>query len=420
MDGIRNLLVLLLATILTACSSPPPAETVFPQASQSCESAKIEGQFIVRWKSGRRTLERGQDRKHFIRTFVESNIDEIEHVEFNRRIQLQSPTRPPVGTLMANNWGVERVQAADFWTNNIRGDGVTIAVIDSGVDVTHPQLINQVAYNKGETGLDDQGNDKSTNGIDDDGNGLIDDYAGYDFFANQPQVFDYGSHGTHVAGVIVAAHSDSVAGPQSYVQGIAPEAKIIPIAFIGSDGGGTLFDAIRSIEYAALRGADLINASWGGAECSPELRKTIETVGAQGVLFVAASGNRGLDIDRFAEFPAAFNLSTQITVGSVGTSDLMANHSNYGQTAVHIFAPGVDIFSTVPQNGIESMTGTSMATPFVAGAIALLKSHRPSAGVEHIRQALYLSSVKRSVYPNASQGRLDLATARSELERLVP
>lgn len=410
---------------LTGCSPAKTPESVYPKVTEDCSSQTLANRHVVRWVSGEVTLlEETGTREEIIKKFVEPNLARLDRVEPDFKIQLpetRSASNLPISTFdTADNWGVIRVNAGGAWSAGAKGGGITVAVVDSGMDLTHVQLQNQIAYNKGESGADALGRDKSTNGIDDDGNGFVDDFSGFDFTDDSPQPWDYNSHGTHVSGIIVAEHGDSEPGPKPYVQGIAPEAKVLPLAFIDKSGTGSLFNAMRAIDYAVLRGARVINASWGGSGCSAVLRDQIAGLYPKNVIFVAAAGNSGLDIDRTPEYPAAFNVLSQLTIGSVGAFDSRAQHSNYGNRGVHLFAPGVEIVSTVPMNEIGPMTGTSMATPFVVGAVAALLSHRPTATVDHIRAALYASARKDSTYRNASQGRLDLEAAVAELDRSLP
>jgi subtilisin family serine protease len=172
-----------------------------------------------------------------------------------------------------------------------------------------------------------------------------------------------------------------------------------------------MLNGVYAIQYAVKRGAKVINASWGGAGCSRSLKETIAGLQAQGVIFVSAAGNDSSNIDRTPMYPASLDYAAQIVVGATGDHDHMAEYSNYGAQHVHIFAPGSEIVSTYPGGGLASLSGTSMATPFVSGAIALLLSAQPTADVVKIRQALYASAIKRGEYINASQGRMDLTQA---------
>lgn len=425
MDVRLQILALSIFSIaLTGCSKQKTVDTVFPKVTEECQDSAIAERHVVRWITGEVTLlEQSGDREEIIAKFVKPNLKRLDFVEPDFKVSLpetKSASDLPASTFStADNWGPVRIRAGAAWVQGVRGGGITVAVVDTGMDLSHSQLVNQIAYNKGESGKDANDRDKSTNGLDDDGNGFVDDYAGFNFTSSTPQPRDSGSHGTHVAGIIVAEHDDTEAGPRHYVQGVAPAAKVLPLAFIDSSGSGSLFNAMQAIDYAVLRGAKVINASWGGPGCSAVLRDQVVGLYAKEVLFVAAAGNSGLDIDRSPEYPAAFNVLSQITVGAVGSFDSRAQYSNFGAQGVHIFAPGTEIVSTVPSNEKGPMSGTSMATPFVVGAIANMLSHRPTATIDQIRGALYSSAHTDVSYRNASQGRMDLGQAVAEIARSV-
>lgn len=405
-----NLTFAMLLLLLISCDKPRTEETVFPKPTEECKTSALKDQYLVRWSNGQITKELGPTRDSFIQNFLLPNMNRIDFVENDQRIHLDDTLDSLASPLDENsdypdNWGIERIGAAQSWAAGIRGQGITVAVIDSGIELGHPSLKNQIYANPGESGLDSLGRDKSNNGLDDDNNGLVDDINGYDFAFNSEILSDHSFHGTHVAGIIAAEHND-VSYQKGHVQGVAPSAKILPLAFIDSSGGGSLSDAIRAIDYAVLMGAKIINASWGGAPCSKILGAKISSLGELNVLFFSAAGNRGVNIDEQPEYPASYNLPSQITVGAVGPLNLMADFSNYGDRNVHLFAPGLRIVSTVPGGGWRSATGTSMATPFASGVAALLWSSKPEASASEIRAALLESVDKDSSYRNSSQGRL--------------
>ncbi|MGE0526216.1 MAG: S8 family peptidase [Bdellovibrionales bacterium] len=398
---------------LSACGRTKTAATVFEKTTEECLGDALESQFLVHYSDGHTEVVQAESKQAFLDGFVTQNLSLIEYAEYDFRVRVdRKPTiYDSVPTPSADNWGPIRVNADALWQQNVRGEGAVVAIVDSGMDIRHSQLQEQIFHNSGEIGTDTNGRDRAANGLDDDHNGFVDDAYGYDFVNNRGLRGDHQEHGTHVAGVIAAAHSDTHAQATSYIQGIAPDAKVLPLAFLGRDGTGLISDGVRAIKYAVQRGARVINASWGGSACSRSLRDLIATLDSRGVVFVAAAGNAGLNIDRQREFPASLDLPAQITVGAVGVLDFMAEYSNYGVKTVHLFAPGTDIVSTLPEGRIGALTGTSMATPFVTGAVALLLGAEPSASVAQIRHALAASAFKRSEYLNASQGRLDLRTA---------
>lgn len=208
-----------------------------------------------------------------------------------------------------------------------------VAVIDTGIDIEHPDLKSSIWVNKGEI----QGN-----GIDDDGNGYIDDVNGWDFYNNDNTVFDPmdgDQHGTHVAGIIGASNNGMG------IIGVAPEVKIMPLKFIGPFGGTTV-DAIKAIEYAKKKGVKIVNCSWANNTYDAALKEAIENSGA---LLVASAGNNGELIDSGVSYPAAFNSSNIISVASINNKGDLSDFSNYGVKNVDIAAPGEGILSTVPK-----------------------------------------------------------------------
>jgi subtilisin family serine protease len=367
-----------------------------------CPSAAIKNENLVRWKTGkisRLVFKNDSSRKKYLKKYA----NKISAVENNFRIQRPQPMGfSLLGSGGDLNWGMKQVNAEALWNRNILGDGVVVAIIDSGIDTHHKQLSTQLYINPLEI----------KNGLDDDGNGLIDDINGYDFVGQSGNLTDNSGHGTHVAGVIAAEHSSGK------ITGLAPHSKLLVYDFFGTNQDGTVFDAIKAIRAAVKSGARVINASWGGPSCSTSLRAEVDALADANVLFVAAAGNESLNIDQTPAYPAAFNSISQITVGAMTYDEYTAGFSNYGNR-VDIVAPGVNIVSTYPGNFYENMTGTSMATPFVVGAAALLWSAYPQATAVEIKSAL-LSSAKAGYYPVKSRGSLDVQAALAILEKQFP
>lgn len=386
------------ALFLTGCMDTTETKSnSIAGTKPECTETAIPNSYVIHWKDSSVSVVRGWTREDFEKEIFEPNKNDIRIVEQDQKVQI-SPSagsmkpqniRPAsgagsvVGSSVAGDdmWGQTITLAQDAWGAGVRGEGVTVAVVDSGVDISHSQLISRLATNAGEI----PGND-----IDDDGNGYVDDVHGWDFDGDQPLVRDSAGHGTHVAGIILAEHGTST------VKGVAPAARLLPLDFMNASGQGNIGDAILAIKYAASQGARVINASWGGSPCSQTLIRTITEIETDGVLFVAAAGNSGVDIESSPEYPAAFILPNQITVGASTARDYTAGFSNFSYRLVHIFAPGAAIMSTYPGNRLASLSGTSMAAPFVAGAAALLFSAHPDATVAQVRSALL-----RSVDPGA-------------------
>ncbi len=266
------------------------------------------------------------------------------------------------------NWGVDAVNAPDAWAQGFTGQGVTVAVIDSGVDYTHPDLAANIWQNPGEI---------AANGIDDDGNGFIDDVRGWDFVSSDADPMDVDGHGTHVAGTI-AAPNNGVG-----VTGIAPNATIMPVRAIGSDNSssgslpsGSAFDLASSVRYATDNGADVINLSLGGEMPSDVLFDAVRYASDRGTTVVMASGNSG---SATPNFPANYASQTGIAVGAVDRNNAIAPFSNRaGGWLDYVVAPGVDITSTTPNNTYQTFQGTSMAAPHVTGTAALVRSANPN------------------------------------------
>ncbi|QDK39521.1 S8 family peptidase [Bdellovibrio sp. NC01] len=397
--------------VLSACGAKS-ADSVFSENSaldsSACMGQAVKNKFIVQWEDGKFTVESAKDADEFKEKFIKPNLSNIKQVEYDRLIQLDRSTSSTVTTTAAADpWGQTMIHADALWSQGIYGQNIKVAVVDAYVDVTHPQIAPRIAINTGEV---------PNNGKDDDGNGYVDDYYGASFVSNPGTASTVSPHGTHVAGIIAADPSSGS------VYGTAPRAQIIPAQFIANDGGGSLGDAVLALQYAAARGAKIINASWGGAPCVASLRNAFQQLEAKGILIVVAAGNDGRDIDVDPEFPASFNLSNQITVAASSRSDFMTSWSNSGFSLVHVAAPGEQILSTIPGNRTAYMDGTSMATPFVSGAAALLWSAKPNATAVQIKSALLQSVDVTSghEFKVSTRGRINVQKALQVLNTLVP
>ena len=263
--------------------------------------------------------------------------------------------------------------AVAAWSSGYTGNSaVYVAVIDSGIDVSHPDLSANIWTNAGEI---------AGNGIDDDGNGFVDDVNGYDFINGDGTVFDAGEHphGTHVAGIIGAEGNNSIG-----VSGVNWNVKLISAKMMNSDGQATIANAISAIDYITdlrtQKGLDIIasNNSWGGEAYSRALEDAIKRGGDAGIIFVAAAGNSAVDVNSTPTYPAAYDCTTThrlfdcvVSVAALNEDGTLAAYSNFGATKVDIAAPGTNIMSTLPNGQYGLLSGTSMAAPFVSGSIAL-------------------------------------------------
>jgi thermitase len=342
-----------------------------------------------------------------------ANNPEIEYIEPNYIISLESTKASPKDAMFAKQWGMsntgrnggifssgvagEDINAAKAWdiTTGATGDKmIKIAVIDTGVDYNHPDLKAQMDVNLAEL------NGKA--GVDDDGNGYVDDIYGYDFANKDGDPADGHGHGTHCAGVIGASHN-SIG-----VAGVMANVKIVGIKFLTDAGSGETIDAISSIDYAIKRGVNVMSNSWGGGDKEQSLMDAITAAEQAGITFVAAAGNESNNNDTTASYPANYEVSNVISVGSFTSAGAKSSFSNYGVKSVHVTAPGSSILSTY-KGGYSSLSGTSMATPHVAGVVGLLLSKEPNLTPAEIRERLIKTSTQTTKLKSASMsgGRVD-------------
>lgn len=297
------------------------------------------------------------------------NHPDVEYVEENTTISVA----PIHNRQEEENWGLSDTKASDLHEMGIKGDSsIIVAVIDTGVDLDHPELKSNIWCNSKEI---------PNNGKDDDGNGLVDDVNGYDFHNNDNDPNDDHNHGTHVAGIIAGK---SV--------GMAPNVSILPLKFLGSNGSGTLADALKAIDYATQMGVHVMNNSWGGGGFSQAMYDSIKAAAESGIEFVAAAGNDGKNNDRRQSYPAGYDLPNVISVAALTESGNLAYFSNYGEKTVHVAAPGYKIYSAIRDGGYGTYSGTSMAAPHVSGLVALALSLDQTLG-RSMKQLVMASSM---------------------------
>lgn len=280
-------------------------------------------------------------------------------------------------------WGLKKADAGRAWSVSKGSRDVVVAVIDTGIDIKHEDIKNNLWKNPGETGLDSKGRDKATNGIDDDGNGFVDDVYGWNFVSSNNKLTDNHGHGTHIAGIVGAEAGNGVG-----ISGISPEVSLMILKYYDPKVPNTdnLKNTVAAINYAVKMGAQIINYSGGGTEYSKEEYDAIQKAQKAGILFVAAAGNERSNSDKFHYYPADYELSNIISVTAVDPSVQVLASSNYGIKTVHIAAPGQNILSLLPNNAYGYMTGTSQATAFVTGAAALVMAHKQTYQAEDVKK----------------------------------
>ncbi|MCA9779626.1 MAG: S8 family serine peptidase [Candidatus Eremiobacteraeota bacterium] len=308
-------------------------------------------------------------------------------------------------------WGLEAIDAPGAWKQTTGSrSGPVIAVLDTGIDADHPDLAANLWTNPGEI---------PGNGIDDDGNGVVDDVHGYNATDGSGNPFDDIGHGTHCAGTIGAVGDNEIG-----VAGVNWQARLMPVKMM-INGEGTVADTVRAVLYATENGADITSNSYGGPYSQPEY----EAFAASPLLHICAAGNEGNDNDvsrfypdqRPVGYPATFELPNVISVAATSSKERLASFSNYGDQTVDLAAPGVKILSTVPGGGYDTKSGTSMATPHVAGVAGLIAAAYPEATPDQIKTRILanvdkLPSLKGKVLTG---GRLNAARALED-DRVAP
>lgn len=351
--------------------------------------------------------------------------------------EMKTPSVQAMGSdpLLEKAWGIKNVGIDVAWQKIPQGKGIVVAVTDTGIDYNHDDLINNLWRNKGEI---------AGNGKDDDGNGYIDDTIGWDFFSDDAKPYDAmvklmdlltkggnPGHGTHVSGVIAATMNNSLG-----TAGVAPQAQIMALRFINEEGKGSTEAAIKAIDYAVKNGAHIINASWGGEKDEEDdtlLKEALQRAEKRGVLFMVAAGNgrvqaggqkaEGFDNDSDAKpiVPANYDFPNMVSVSAIDEDLKLASFSNWGKKSCKIGAPGVRVLSTVPGNRYQDTVvdigfikatwdGTSMATPYVAGAAAAIWSQDINQTASVVRERVLEMAVKISALQGkvSTDGRLDL------------
>ena len=321
---------------------------------------------------------------------IRIELDPMATAAYQRPVSAPS-SKSPNDPMFSEQWALNNdgtnggkvsadIGALKAWLRTQGSEEVVVAVLDSGVDYTHPDLVGNIWMRP-----------DNIPAYTDDELGTIDDKNGFNAVENASDPMDDNGHGTHCAGII-GAEGDNGLG----IAGVNWKVEIMPLKFIGKGGFGSTKNAIEAINYAIERkkagvNVRVINASWGSTLYSKALEDAIRAAGEQGILFVAAAGNNSSDNDRSPHYPSNYDLPNVISVAALDRSDQLASFSNYGVGTVDIAAPGKDILSTWLNDAFREASGTSMAAPQVAGVAALIVASDPKINVEDLKARLLQS-----------------------------
>ena len=310
-----------------------------------------------------------------------------------------APAQAASDPMLDQQWGLTEIAtgAPEAWTQT-HGDGILVAVLDSGVQLNHPELASRLWRNAAET---------PGNGIDDDRNGYVDDVHGANIKALNGNVEDDNGHGTHVAGIVAAQAGNGTGG-----SGIAPGAQIMAIKVLDANRSGDSSQLAKGIRYAVDRGAKILNISINGDGTSPDLDAALAYAGQKGATVVASAGNNSRDLDLTPSYPASSAEPAVLTVTAIEPTGSLLSIANRGLRSVDLAAPGGSILSTAKGSGYELRQGTSMAAPFVAGSLALLAAARPDLSQATLRAALIQTAPRPKLLAGLlGSGALNVAAA---------
>lgn len=344
---------------------------------------------------------------------VESN-ERVEAMSYDEVVAAGASTNPTVYSQSSADTGIETAwqQVLSLSSYNQK---VVVAVIDTGLDRYH-DVFKPVA--SGGTGAlwINQAEASGQPGVDDDQNGYVDDVNGWNFISNTNNFVDDDNHGTHVAGIVVGAGQNIFARPLS-----ESKIQVMPLKFLGGTGSGSTSNAIRAIYYAVNNGARVINNSWGGPSYSRALHDAITYAYDNKVLVLSAAGNLGSNNDSTPMYPSSYDVPSNLSVASTSSYDDLSSFSNYGASSVNLGSPGEWIESTIPGNKTMKMSGTSMATPFVAGVAALAFREAPGLSGYQMKNLIIGSSTAvNHLYGKVSSGaRVDAATLIAASKTMV-
>jgi subtilisin family serine protease len=326
-------------------------------------------------------------------------LPQVEYVEKNGLVQANLQPNDPE---FANQYALKNIGQADrkgqlgiagmdinvlpVWEMGITGrKEILVAVVDTGIDFTHPDLVRNIFINQKEV----------ANGKDDDGNGFVDDLQGWNFREKNNRPLDGFGHGSHVAGIIGANGNDGIG-----MSGVAWNVTLLPIRALDNKGNGKVSHTVEAINYARKMKANIINLSLGTLDNSLAFKEAIENAGKEGILVLISAGNEGNDNDKKPYYPSSFALENTLTVAALDNRGTLIDWSNFGVKTVQLAAPGVWIYSAVHNGNYIYAAGTSMAAPHVAGAAALLMSAHAEWDYREIIRRLLLSCEPNATLQN--------------------
>ena len=388
------LLALKLASNAIGAGAPefhPGRILIIPKAGKAAAAAILhrqKGRAVAKRFAEFKNLEvielpTGQDVLATVKEYLDSGLVESAEPDY----LLYKSVAPNDPSYLANElWQLNSISALspdpdinapEGWDIRHDATNIIVAVVDTGMRITHEDLAPNLWTNPKEI---------PDNGIDDDGDGYVDDVHGISSIDGSGNPNDDDGHGTHVAGIIGAVGNNGLG-----VTGVAWKVQLMPLKFIAASGSGFTSDGVECINYAIKHGANVINASFGSPTFSSSLQTAIAAARSAGIVFVAAAGNEKTDNDLTPSYPASFTLDNIVSVCATSSSGVFdASYSNFGATSVDIGAPGTAIYSTWfdSDSGYQLLSGTSMAAPVVSGVVALMKAQFPAESPAQIRQRL--------------------------------
>lgn len=381
-------------------------------ANAAFTSESVPGEFVVKLKPGMMRMSTqalstqlngfvtqkisGQNIVVVKKAVFQTNDSAVKSLNENPMVEIAEPNyiykinKAPTDPMYSQTWGLGNIGQADpknqvgvagidinaerAWEIQTGTREKIIAVIDTGIDYTHPDLVDNMWTNDAEK--------NGTAGVDDDNNGVVDDIYGYNAITGTGNAKDDQGHGSHCAGTIGARANNGIG-----VAGVNWNVRMMAVKFLDAGGSGSLADAIKAIDYATKMGAHVMSNSWGGGGFSQTLLDSIQRSNDAGAIFIAAAGNEYNNNDNSPTYPSTYQVANVMSVAAIDNRGAKADFSNFGKKTVHLGAPGVNVMSTTGGK-YASFSGTSMATPHVAGVAALLWANEPNLTAAEVKARL--------------------------------